>query len=268
LGKLPSEGHEHYATINERERLLRSSHRLEAVRMTALFERLLPQPPATIYDIGGGAGIHALALAVKGYVVHLLDAVALHIEQAIAHPEGPRLRSAVAGDACSLPFEAQSAEVVLLLGPLYHLVERSDRLQALSEAKRVLKPGGLLLAASINRFVSVLEGIFKGANNDPLFLEMSYRDLATGQHRSPEGRSYFTTAYFHYPDELRKEAEDAGFEVQSLVGIEGPGWLLSDFNEAWADDRRREELVRLADAVETEPSLLGVSTHILAVARA
>ena len=132
----------------------------------------------------------------------------------------------------------------------------------------MLKPGGLLLAVSINGFVSVLEGIFKGLNSDPLFLEMSYYDLATGQHRNPEDRSYLTTAYFHHPNELREEVEDAGFEVQKLIGVEGPGWLLSDFDEAWADDRRREELVRLATAVETEPALYGASTHILAVARA
>ena len=263
---MPQQAIDHYAATNERGRLERRTHRLEAARMAALFERFVPRPPATIYDVGGAAGVHAFALAQKNYAVHLLDLVPLHIEQARAHEHAALLKSAQVGDALALPFADQSADAVLLLGPLYHLTAHADRLKALAEARRVLKPGGVLLAASCNRFTSVLQGLFTDRNSDPVYASMAYEDLANGAHESPPDRAYFTTAYYHKPEDLAQEARDAGFNVRHLIGIEGPAWLMLDFDAAWADGRRRAEIIRLADALEEEPSLLGASTHVLVVA--
>ena len=93
-------------------------------------------------------------------------------------------------------------------------------------------------------------------------------DLRTGQHRNPTGRlDYFTTAYFHRPDELRAEAVHAGLQVEGLFGIEGPGWLLPDVQARLDDSRRRDDVLRVARLFESEPSVLGVSAHLLLVGR-
>ena len=93
-------------------------------------------------------------------------------------------------------------------------------------------------------------------------------DLEDGQHRNPTGHPhYFTTAYFHHPDELRAEIEDAGLAFMHLLGIEGPGWLLHDFAAHWDDPDRRERLLGVVRAFEGEPSLAGASSHLMVVGK-
>src|SRR5262249_59100842 len=171
-------------------------------------------------------------------------------------------------DARWLPYADASADAVLLLGPLYHLTDRGDRLRAWREAGRVLRPGGVVLAAAVSRFASALDSLRTGFLDDPLFARMVDADLRDGVHRNPTGDpAYFTTAYFHRPEELRAEAEEAGLRHEATLGVEGPGWLLQDFDRWWADEARRARLLAGARAGEAEPALLGVSAHWLAVAR-
>ena len=73
--------------------------------------------------------------------------------------------------------------------------------------------------------------------------------------------------FFHHPDELRNEALEAGFEATGVFGVEGPGWLATDFDEWWDDPDHRERLLQIARVLETEPSLLGLSAHMLVVAK-
>jgi SAM-dependent methyltransferase len=104
-----------------------------------------------------------------------------------------------------------SQDAVLLLGPLYHLPERDDRLRALAEARRVARPGGVIVVAGITRFGTWLEGLVNDRWNDSSFREMVERDLRTGRHEALDGQ-WFTTAYFHRPDELASECVEAGLE--------------------------------------------------------
>jgi SAM-dependent methyltransferase len=142
----------------------------------------------------------------------------------------------------------------------------ADRARALSEAARVLKPGGRLFAAAISRWASALDGLRHDRLQDAAFVTIVERDVREGQHRNPTGRlDYFTTAYFHRPEDLRAEAVEAGILVDGVFGIEGPGWLLSDVEARLADTRRRSELVQVARMLESEPSLVGISAHLLLV---
>lgn len=215
--------------------------------------------------------MYALPLAREGYAVHLIDPVPLHVDQAreaSALQPGAPLTSAALGDARRLRCDDNSVEAVLLLGPLYHLTSRDDRLQALREAYRVVCPGGVVAAAAISRFASTYDGLLRGFLKDPGFEEIVERDVREGQHRNPTGRpEWFTTAYFHRPEELRGEVIEAGFKVEALVGIEGPAWVLPDLDSWLEDPPRRSRLVEAIRRVEAEPSLLGASAHILVVGR-
>jgi len=268
---LPPEIAAHYNAGVEQPRLAGGAGLLELARTQEIIERVFPPPPAVVYDVGGGPGAYACWLARRGYAVHLLDVVPLHVAQALEVSRldpGHPLAGAAVGDARRLPYANASADAVLLLGPLYHLTDRDDRLRAWREAGRVLRPGGVVLAAAVSRFASALDGLRTGFLDDPLFARMVDADLRAGVHRNPTGNpAYFTTAYFHRPEELPAEAEEAGLRHEATLGVEGPAWLLHDFENWWDRPERRERLLAVVRALEPEPALLGASAHLLAVAR-
>ena len=260
-----------YSQGLERDRLSTGQGALELARTRLVLERYLPSPPAVIADVGGGPGRYAIWLAERGYAVHLVDPIPLHIEQAradVATRAGVVLASAEVGDARALRLPDASADAVLLLGPLYHLPERADRLLALSEAGRVCRPGGVIIVAAISRFASTLDGLRGDYLEDPAFASVAAGDLSDGRHHNPtRDPAYFTTAYFHRPEELAQECSAAGLTHEATLGVEGPAWLLSDLDARLADERRRGVLLAALDALEGESTLVGVSAHLLAVAR-
>ena len=256
-----------YAQAPEENRLASGDGLLELLRTRELIERHAPAPPAVVLDVGGAAGVYALWLADRGYTVHLVDASPRLVAAAGRRSNG-RLASCRVGDARQLECADRTVDVVLLLGPLYHLTDAGGRARALAEAKRVLKPGGWLFAAVISRWASALDGLARNLLRDQQFQSIMERDLAEGQHRNPTGRpDYFTTAYFHRPDEIIAEVEAAGFASPHVFGIEGPGWLLADVADRMSDEGRRHDLLKVARLLESEPALLGVSAHLLAVAQ-
>ena len=260
----------YYDQAPEESRLEAGPSRLEELRTRELIVRHAPVPPALVLDVGGAAGAYAFWLAERGYQVRLIDAVPRLIQLARARNEqaAHKLASCTVADARAIPEADDSADVVLMLGPLYHLVQAEDRHMALTEAARVLRPGGVLLAAGISRWASTLDGLSRELLQDEEFARMAERDLRDGHHRNATGRlDYFTTAFLHRPEDLRAEVAGAGLDVQALYGVEGPGWILGDFGDRWNDPARRQILVDVARRLESEPSLLGASAHLIVVGR-
>jgi hypothetical protein len=123
------------------------------------------------------------------------------------------------------------------------------------------------MAAAISRFASMLDGLWSGYVQDPAFRAILERDLREGQHRNPDGHpEYFTTAFFHHPDELASEVRDAGLHLDGVLAIEGPGRLVPDLDEWLADVERTDLLLETIAKIEREQSLLGMSSHLMAVA--
>jgi ubiquinone/menaquinone biosynthesis C-methylase UbiE len=260
----------HYEKNKEQQRLSIGVGKLEFERTKELILRYLPDKLIRILDIGGAAGIYSFWLAKMGHEVHLVDPVPFLVEQAkrtSTEKEIP-VESFNIGDARELEFPDDFTDIVLLMGPMYHLVERSDRLSALKEAHRVLKREGLLITAAISKFASTLDGFVEGYLNDPEFVPIAEQDLINGQHRNPtDNLSYFTDAFFHYPDELKAEIVEAGFLYQNTFAVEGFGWMLQNFHDHWNNAERKERMLKFIRLTETEPSLLGMSAHLLAVAQ-
>jgi SAM-dependent methyltransferase len=251
----------YYESGVEHGRLERGYWRLEFARTKELLLRYLPPAPARVLDVGGGPGVYAAWLADAGYDVKLVDLLPLHVDEASELATG-RFAAEV-GDARSLGEPDQSYDVVLLLGPLYHLVERRDRLAALAEAQRVLRRRGWVAAAAISRFGPLLDTFLRGVLDERAW-EWSERALLDGRNVPGRENTLFTTAYFHLPEELEAEIQEAGFELEGLFGIEGPGWLRM---ESLDDADAFERAARVARLVEQERPVIGASAHLLAIAR-
>jgi ubiquinone/menaquinone biosynthesis C-methylase UbiE len=269
MAPFPREIQDYYLRGQEWQRLSSPQGQLERLRTEAILARHLPSAPAVVFDVGGGAGVYAFALAQRGYQVNLIDPVELHLEQARSHAavSGIALASIAPGDARKLDVASSTADAVLLFGPLYHLPDYLDRIQALREAQRILKPGGLLFVAAISRFASLMDGLSNGFFQDAEFRKIVADDLASGQHRNPTSNPfYFTTAHFHRPEELASEVRAAGYEEIRVFGIEGPIWSAAQFRETWDDPFQRGKLLEFLSLIETEGSILGASAHLMAVA--
>lgn len=259
----------YYTQTNEAGRLTRLESELELVRTRDILKRWLPEPPATVLDIGGGPAVHSHWLAECGYLVHLVDIVPTHIElaQALDKQQEHKLQSIRVGDACNLAFEPEGTDAVVMLGPLYHLTKRIDRIKALQEAYRVLCPGGLLLAGAISRYIPMVKVLTRNLLDQRSML-IAKQTAYSGQHRPDPDQDFFTTAFFHHPSGLEREIKQAGFQPRIMLAVEGPARLLGDqFKERWSHPETRQWLLEVTRNMETDRSLLGVSGHIISVAR-
>lgn len=174
---------------------------------------------------------------------------------------------ATLGAASQLPEADESQDALLLMGPLYHLIEAEDRLCALAEARRVLRPGGLLIATAISRFAALLDQLVRLDRFHESDELARIREITrSGVLPAREG-GVFTTAYRHLPRELRSEVQAAGFVDVTITSVEGPGYLVSNFDGRWADPVRREALLAAARLVESDPEMSGIGSHLMATGR-
>ncbi len=251
---------DYYAAEDEGARLNDSPHgRLELTRTRELLARLLPASPATVLDVGGATGVYASWLASLGHRVHLVDLVPAHVAAAAALPGV----TASVGDARALDAGDDSVDAVLLLGPLYHLTDREDRIRAIAEARRVVRPGGLVAGAVISRYAGLLDLSRRGDLADDV-LALIMHTIATGQH---DARIGFMATHFHTGPEAATEFTAAGLPTPDLYGIEGPAWQAA--SAATGTERAEavfDSALLAARAVERDPAMHPCSAHLLVAA--
>lgn len=257
----------YYDQQAEREWEPLERHRTEfAVTMRALREHL-PPPPAHLLDCGGGPGRYAIELARAGYTVTLFDLSSENLQVAKAAEAGVALTGSEQGTATDLArFPDVSFDAVLLMGPLYHLLQAEDRRRSLAEAYRVLKPGGLLFAAFISRYV----GLRYAAAHEPAWpleqpaLLESLLDTGVLPPRGEDGQAF--VAHFAHPDEVSPLCRQAGFEVQAVLGVEGLVSMIEEEVNALSGDAW-DVWVDLNYRLAADPSIHGCVEHLLAIAR-
>ena len=256
----------YYERGEERDRLSDGRGQLEFIRTIEILARRLPPLPAVIADIGGGPGRYALWLASLGYQVEHRDLMPLHVSQLQADAVGaPGIRTAI-GDARELDLPDSSADAVLLLGPLYHLAKRTERIAAIREAARILRPGGSLFAAAISRWATRIDGVIANRIYLKYPAALDAIDEAERTGVFPPLHAAAFTAYSHRPGDLRAELTEAGFEVSDLVSVEGPAVVLPDLDARMADPADRAVILDGARTLESVPELVGFGPHLLATA--
>jgi ubiquinone/menaquinone biosynthesis C-methylase UbiE len=261
---------EFYSNEMEKDRLELELFKLEGIRTKEIINRFLSKSTMDIADIGGGAGFYAFWLQESGHNVSLVDLSPRNIELANERSlkTSIRLTKCQTGDATNLDIADEQFDLVLLLGPLYHLINKEERVKALSEAKRIVKPKGFVLSAVISRYASLFDGFKRDLIADDQFEKLLVDDLNTGVHLNETGNpEYFTTAYFHTPAEIKQEILESGLQLKNLVAVEGFGWIIDNFAKKAEDKNYMNKLNKMISMLETNEDLIAMSQHIIAVAQ-
>ena len=233
--------------------------------LRAIREFILPN--STILDIGGGPGRYTIELAKDGHQVTLLDLSAGNVSLARlkADEAGVQVAGFVHGNALDLSvFDDGAFDVVLLMGPMYHLTDPLDRDRCLREALRVLAPGGRLFASFITRYAVYMGILDRNPSEIGQYKDAYVRLMATGVHIPTEQNPGFTDAYFSHPTEIEPLMLGYGLTTLRLAVAEGltsaaelaVNKLTPDLFDAWVDVSYR---------LGTDPTIWGCGEHMLYV---
>lgn len=258
---------EYYEQYNEHARLTTdNSRRLEFITTTHLLDKYLTET-SSILDLGAGTGIYSFYYADKGCAVTSTDLTPKHVDIIRKRIETDRLPNITAelADATDLArYSSGSFDAVLCLGPMYHLKDSSLQRKCLEECLRVLKPGGILAVAYVNRLFIVPHLVWN--NKKYLNLEWMSRILEEGQISSTDEDCFWTDAYFHTPEEMEDLCGEFGICKLEHAATDGVGM----FMRSAVNGMSSEEFgiwVEYHLKTCSAPSILGTSNHGLFVGR-
>ncbi len=226
---------------------------VEFVTTVKYIEKYL-MPGAKILDVGAGAGEYSLHFARKGYSVSALELADANVAAFRAKITEKDPIDLVQGNALDLSrYDSDSFDIVLLLGPLYHLHEESDKLRCIEEAKRVCKKDGKIFFAFIS--------------NDMVILTMQQRHgdyLLKGDYNKDTFRLDDFPFVFHTVDHCRGLLDKANIQICHEVACDGASELLKDLVNR-LDDASYEQYLRYHFYICEKPEFLGMSNHLLFV---
>ena len=243
-----------YRRFDEDSRLTGSNAaRVEFLTTVRYIEKYL-SPGAKILDVGAGAGEYSLYFARKGFqvsAVELADANIAAFREKMTDNDPIEL---VQGNALDLSqYDNDSFDIVLLLGPLYHLRKEEDRLRCIEEAKRVCKPDGKIFFGFISNDIVILT------------MQQSQTDyLMAGDYDKETFRLYDFPFVFHTVDAARELLQKADVQVCHQVAADGVSELLKELING-LDEASYRQYLRYHFYICEKPECLGMSNHLLFV---
>jgi len=261
MKRIDSKITEFYNNTDEDTRLQIGLGPLEFERNKILIGQYTSGRPLEIADIGGGTGHYASWLARMGHKVTLVDPIARHLDKAKRKPGN---FACILGEARDLPFSPSCFDLVILHGPLYHLQDQKERLSAIRETRRIIRPGGNVLGFAITHAASTIAALQTGIIHDAGIFEMCRTALLSGEHQAPEEKSgLLSSAYYHHPEELMEEFSNSSFIINGLFAVEGMAWLDRNFFQSWNDPIRKNKLLELVRLTEQDHALMCMSPHVM-----
>jgi len=248
---------------------------LERIRTQEIISRYLKEDPLTIIDIGGGSGENAFWLNSLGHQVHFLDSLTANVEKAVKNSfyNHQDLVSIQEGSPLQLPFADNIFDLAIMLGSLSNYREKEDRTTALSEVKRILKPGGYLLCSVYCRKASPLNPYSRPPTDqgEPSSIKKPPPTAPTPKNSLDDIKNTViknpVPNYLYRPEELKLEILSLEFKFLKILPIENFGWMLPDIETVWKNEAHRQLLQDIIHKLEDEPSIIGTSTHIMGIAQ-
>ncbi len=247
----------HYNKHPEDLRLLRRHGIVEFTVTMHHLHRFL-KPGHFILDIGAGTGRYTSALMAEGYNVKAIELVKRNIDVFLKREPTANVQQ---GDARSLPsIPTASADITLLLGPLYHLIDNTDKLKALCEAKRVTKPGGLIFVAYLMNEYSILTYCFAEDRIGQLMERGVVDSNFHIQAKADELYDYVRT------DDINRLNEQAGLQRVTLFSPDGAADYMRTSLNRMSDDTFAR-FIEYQKCISERQDLIGSGSHVVDVLR-
>ena len=222
------------------------------------------KPGHRVMEIGAGTGRYSHALARQGYTVDAVELVEHNIEIFRSKTQPEERITITRGNAMDLSaFPDETYDITLLLGPLYHLYSKEDKQQALGEAVRVTKQGGVIFAAYvISDGCLIDEGFNRGTVNVAEYIEKGLLEPQTFA-ASSQPKDLFELVRREDIDELM-----SAFPVTRLhyVAADGFALLLREAVDAM-DEETFALYLRYHYATCERPDLVGITSHAVDIFR-
>ena len=257
---------DYYAKFNEDERLI--SQNITRLEFDTTVRQLEPhiRSAKTLTELGAATGRYSIYYAKAGLDVTAVELVPELTTKLDTNAKSHKVKIHIhEANAKDVPFiESDSQDVVLVLGPLYHIQNEADRKAVIHEAHRILKPNGVVAIAYISRFfiAGLLAKISGKLVSNEVLSELNEAGVVT----SMDVDAFFRTGYFAKPSEIEALAEGAGLNVERHVATDGHGRYMSTEMNALSESQYQAWL-QYHLSVCDEPSLLGSSNHGLVIAR-
>jgi ubiquinone/menaquinone biosynthesis C-methylase UbiE len=253
---------EYYNSYDEEGRLLPRHGQVEYLTTMRYVEECLDGiSDPSILEVGAGTGRYSVTLAKKGRQVTAVELVEHNLEILRSKLDGTEPITAIQGNALDLSlFPDNSFDLTMLLGPMYHLYVKEDKLKALSEAVRVTKPGGYILAAYCMNEAVVIQYLF-GSNH---LCEVTERDmLKSGWHWRHEPKDLFE---FVRTEDITALNAEIPVERIKLVATDGAANYMQECIDAM-DDETFDKWMDYHFTICERQDLIGASHHTLDILR-
>ena len=244
----------YYNKFNEDKRLVSRHGQVEfSVALKYINNVIGKRNHLDIIDIGAGTGRYSAALADMGHNVTAVELVQKNVSQ--IKEKNPNIK-VMKGNAKNLKFAENSFDIALLFGPVYHLFSFEEKLKAISEAKRVVKPGGYVLIMYLTTDYAVLTYAFKEGNLKTCVEHGKLNDKFEVLNSEEDLYSYVRL------EEINKLKKKSGMKRYKIIGVDGAtDYIRPTLNKMSEDDFKM--FIKYQETVCERKELLGASSHIL-----
>lgn len=258
---------EYYKNFNEKDRLINdNSGKLEYKMTMKILKDYLPEK-AKILDLGGAAGIYAFPLSEIGYEMYLADLSDKLIEEAKETKElghYSNVKSCDVVNAINLSiYEDNQFDVVLMFGPLYHLLNKEERNTCIKEVHRVLKKDGLVFASFIPYLSGSIAIIDRYVRHpEQVNIDNLKEVFKSGKFKNASNNG-FQEGYYPTSDEIEALFNDNNFKKVDMLSIRSFGYEKEDKIYNIQDEKIFNEILNLISKTSKNKELIETCGHAM-----